>query len=197
MPCASEDYPMQMQIFGVNFGFRNPLKRLVPAILQPFQHKPVSRRVHEISGAVYLGDETESELFEITERPYIQAAARYWRDRLKDAACTPEAGNMDITLHIKLSEVELERFEVVLRYVLAKSLYFVKSNPLFLPRGLDITVQLWDAAEGAGVKEKISFFGWMTRMRILPESVDHEIGDWTEYKRGRWRNIWTPVADAQ
>jgi hypothetical protein len=129
--------------------------------------------------------------------PEIKAAARSWRMRLASAPVDPTRRmSTGVILKASLSEAELDAFEKALVLEFASAKTYCPSHPVFTEGGLEVTVHLGCAARAAGIREKIEYFGWMSRMRILPTSVDHEVGEWTEYRHCNWENTWTKAEAA-
>lgn len=96
-----------------------------------------------------------------------------------------------VVLHEQLSTEELDAFETALTSQFAAAKVFAPTAQLWHPKGMEVWIYLNDAAREAGIKEKIDDFGYMSRMRIMTERVDHEVGDWLDYGKGNWENIWT------
>lgn len=124
--------------------------------------------------------------------PEIKAAARSWRTRLENGLVV-KAQPLDtrVILHEPLSPAELDAFEAALTQEFAKAKVYCSDAALFHPIGLEIWMNLHCAARDAGIREKIDTFGYMTRMRILPTKVDHEVGEISDYRKGNWQNVWS------
>jgi hypothetical protein len=129
--------------------------------------------------------------------PEIKAAAGYWRVLLASGLIvTPRPLDTRVILKEPLSPAELDSFEAALAMEFARAKVYCSDANLFNPRGLEIWLNLHCAARDAGFEAKINSFGYMTRMRIMPDSVDHEVGEMTDYRKGNWKNVWRPASAA-
>lgn len=124
--------------------------------------------------------------------PEIQAAALWWRAKLENATeiGLGTNGRYELKVYMALTEEELDAYQGHLAYELGKARYYCPDFRLFHPEGSECVLYLGFAACEAGVRRKINSFGWMTRMRITPERVDQEVGDFFAYGKGNWENVW-------
>ena len=122
--------------------------------------------------------------------PEIKAAAAYWRHKLETAPFEDDTEE-GISLNARLTAQELDRFERALRNQFALSKVHLHDDLTFQWQGEEIVCRLFNATRTAGVREKIKSFGRMTRIRILPYTVDHEVGRIWQYGQSNWHNVWT------
>lgn len=125
--------------------------------------------------------------------PEIAAAARYWRDQLSKSSISSMAqvrGHLQIAVKEALTDEELDDFEQALAYELARAKIHDHKSPIFTVTGQEAAGHLICAANAARVDGKISYWGFMTRIRILPDRVDREVGAIFDYGDGNWQNVW-------
>lgn len=129
--------------------------------------------------------------------PEIKAAARSWRRKLENAISV-SARPLDTRVIVKepLSPAELDAFEAALTMEFARAKAYCSDAELFRPLGLETWMNLHCASRDAGIQDKVETFGYMTRMRIMPNSVDHEVGEISDYRKGNWENAWSLQAAA-
>lgn len=74
----------------------------------------------------------------------------------------------------------------------ARAKVYCPDSTLWTKTGMEVWMHLHCAAREAGFVGKVDDFGYLSRMRILPEQVDHEVGkDFSDYNKGNWENVWT------
>jgi hypothetical protein len=130
---------------------------------------------------------------ETSQLPQIIAAAKSWRKKLENAPTKRRFGmNNDPVVTEKLTPAELDAFEQALVKEFASSKAFTPHAKYFQPGGCEVVMNLGLSARAAGIRDKIDTFGWLSRMRILDDSVDHEIGSYSSYK---WENVWSKPAE--
>lgn len=125
--------------------------------------------------------------------PEIVAAAKYWRDQLAQACIASAAQSrqhLQVEVHDALTTAELNDFEQALAIEFARAKIYTHNSPIFTARGQEVAMHLICAAIAAQVSDKISYWGYMTRMRITPEQVDREVGAIFDYGKGNWQNVW-------
>ncbi len=152
-----------------------------------------------ISGATSLGKIVErlftSELVLVAGNcPEVLATARYWREQLDQARVhnSPgEAQDLQIEVLQPLTKSELDDFEKALATEIARAKIYCHDSPVFTARGQEFSAHLICAALAVEISDKICYWGYMTRMRVLPGQVDREVGHLFDYGQGNWHNVWT------
>ena len=131
-------------------------------------------------------------------RPEIRAAASSWRDKIAAAPIRKRRPlDTSVVLRERPSFSELDAFEAALAMEFAQAKVYCPHSPLWTPAGMEVWMLLQCAAREAGFIDKVEDFGYLTRMRILPEQVDHEVGkDFTDYGKGNWRSAWRTIRTA-
>lgn len=139
---------------------------------------------------------TEDPITKASRLPEIQAAARSWRVRLETASMEPHPqGEPRVRINERLSTEELDAFQAWFAHELGTAKYYCPDFELWYPKGSEVALYLSFAARQAGISRKIDTYGWLTRMRITPQTVDHEVGTFGDYGKGNWEKVWTaPLA---
>jgi hypothetical protein len=132
------------------------------------------------------------------EREEIKAAARYWRERIANARIAEVLdGGFETLVNSPFNDTELDLFEHAIANQLAIAMANRwpgnDSNALFQERGLDVTGYVTLAARAVGLKTKITYNGFHTRMRIL---VGKEVSyEHAPYQSGDWTKVWSAVEE--
>jgi hypothetical protein len=137
---------------------------------------------HEVD--LYAGDKKGAAAEKL---PQIIAAATSWRNKLEKASSVHVPLCDNPVVREKLTDGELDAFEAALITDFARAKAHCPQSDLFMDHGLEVWLHLSCAADTAGVQEKIRTFGFLSRMRILDDTVDHEI---ERYRSGKWQNVW-------
>jgi len=124
------------------------------------------------------------------EREDIKAAAHYWRGRIANARIAGMDGYLETSVNAPFTEEELDAFERSMAEQIARSfVYTPDENWLFQERGLDIGFYVHCAASKVGAASKLSYTGFFTRIRILP---DKEVAfEKAPYRSHDWTTIWS------
>lgn len=125
--------------------------------------------------------------------PEIAQAANYWREQLAQAFVSSSGAlrhHLQIEVKEALTEAELDDFERALAIEFARAKIYCHKSPIFSARGQEASAHLICASIAARINHKVTYWGYMTRMRIMPEQVDREVGDLFDYGKGNWENIW-------
>lgn len=125
--------------------------------------------------------------------PEIKAAARSWRTKVASAPVgTTRLLDPGVVLKEAPSSAELDASEAALVMEFARAKTYCADAPLWTPTGLEVWYYLHCAAKEAGMLKKVDTFGYLSRMRIMPTRVDHEVGTrYSDYRNGNWVNVWT------
>jgi hypothetical protein len=128
------------------------------------------------------------------QRPDIKAGARIWRDRLATARIGSKYdSSLAPTVSAPLTVDELDAFERELCIQFARALVYCPDAPLFTEKGMEVAMYISDAARLAGV-HKFEYWGWCSRIRILPTEVAFERPPYRSYDfEVTWRAE-TPLA---
>jgi hypothetical protein len=127
-----------------------------------------------------------------SQRPEIQAAARAWRDRLASARIGSKYdSSLETTVSAPLTASELDAFEAALVHQLASARAHVPEAAIFTDFGMEACLYVSGAASDAGI-DKFEYWGWCSRMRILPTQVAFELDS---YRSFNWTTVWTNPAE--
>lgn len=125
--------------------------------------------------------------------PEIVEAAHYWREQVAQA-CVVSTGarrhHLQVEVKEALTEAELDDFERALAIEFARTKIYDHKSRIFSASGQEVAAHLTMASIAAQVNHKMSYWGYMTRMRIRPEQVDREVGDIFDYGKGNWQPVW-------
>lgn len=122
------------------------------------------------------------------QRPEIAAAARLWRDRLARARIGSRLdASLEPTVSAPLSTSELDAFEKSLALQFARAHVYVPHHPLFSSEGSEVCIYVIDAVGESGISTKFQYWGFFSRIRILPQEVSYEE---PPYGSRKWTVFW-------